>query len=132
MSNSHFRQKSGKQPSIRQLRIGEQIRHMLSEMLVRGTIHDRFLESVSITVTEVKLTADLSQATIYVEPLGGEEEDKALAALKRHAGYIRGEIGHKLKLRRTPSLVFRIDDSFNEAARIDALLRSRKVVRDLP
>ncbi len=118
-------------PSQRQLRVGELIRHELAAMLSRGEIHDDVLTAHVVSVTEVKLTPDLKLATAYVMPLGGKDEEMVLEALTRHRRYIRGELGRRLDLRFAPDIRFRGDDTFDEALRIDRLLNSEKVRRDL-
>ena len=118
-------------PSQRQLRVGELIRHVLAEILQRGEVHDPAFEGMVVTVPEVRVTPDLRVATIFVIPLGGKGADTILAAFERNKRFLRGEIGHRIDLRNVPDLVFRLDTSFDEAERIDALLRSPGVKRDL-
>lgn len=117
--------------SVRLLRVGEQIRHILAEVLSRGDVRDDVLSTHIISVSEVRVSPDLRHATAYVKPLGGGDEDAVIAALKRAARYLRGEVGRRLNTKYTPDLSFRIDESFDEAGRIDALLRSPRVARDL-
>lgn len=114
----------------RQLRIGEVIRHALSELLARGDIHDAVLASHVITIPEVRISSDLKLATAYVMPLGGQAIKPVLAALDSHRRYIRGEIAKRVNLKFAPDIRFLHDESFAEAARIDALLDSDKVRRD--
>lgn len=123
--------RDGSPPSQRQLRVGEVVRHVLAELLARGEVHDPDIEGMTITVPEVRMSSDLKLATCYVVPLGGRGAEKAVAALTRHARFLRGEVGRALTLRHTPELRFRIDESFAEGERIDALLRSDKVKRDV-
>lgn len=118
-------------PSQRQLRVGEALRHALSEILMRGDIRDGDLESVSVTVTQVKPSPDMRHATAFVEPLGGRNADKIVAALNRHKGFIRGEMGRMIALKFTPELRFVEDTSFAEAQKIEDLLKSERVRRDL-
>lgn len=118
-------------PTQRQLRIGEVIRHKLAEMLTRGEIHDDVLGTHVVTIPEVRMSPDLKLATVYVMPLGGEDIDPVLAALERNRRYIRGEIAHTLNLRFAPNLRFRRDETFEEASRIEMLLHSDKVRRDV-
>ncbi|MGD9827295.1 MAG: 30S ribosome-binding factor RbfA [Hyphomicrobiaceae bacterium] len=118
-------------PTQRQLRIGEVIRHKLAEMLTRGEIHDEVLGTHVVTIPEVRMSPDLKLATVYVMPLGGEDIDPVLAALERNRRYIRGEIAHTLNLRFAPNLRFRRDETFEEASRIEMLLHSDKVRRDI-
>ncbi|HEV2512828.1 30S ribosome-binding factor RbfA [Bosea sp. (in: a-proteobacteria)] len=120
----------GSGPSQRQLRVGELIRHALAEMLARGDIHDDVLAKHVITVPEVRLSPDLKLATCYIMPLGGQDIAAVLKALDGHKRHIRGEIAHKVNLKYAPDLRFRQDESFDEAARIDALLDSDAVRRD--
>src|SRR5215472_15518270 len=117
--------------SQRQLRVGELIRHALAEMLARGDVHDEVIETHLITVPEVRMSADLRLATVYVMPLGGRDGGEVLAALDRHRRYLRGEIAHRVNLKFAPEIRFRIDERFDEAERIDKLLRSPQVARDL-
>lgn len=118
-------------PSVRQLRVGEEIRHCLAEIFGRGDLHDPDLAGISLTVSEVRISPDLRNATAFVMPLGGGDVDKALTALARAAPYLRGRIGKQLQLRYLPTLSFRRDPSFDTATRIDEILRSPDVVRDL-
>ena len=118
-------------PSQRQLRVGELIRHTLAEMLSRGEVRDPDLEGLVVTVTEVRPSPDLKVATVYVMPLGGVGGDLALAALGRAAPYLRGRIAREVDLRFAPELRFALDTSFDEATRIETLLHSPRVARDL-
>ena len=120
----------GSGPSQRQLRVGELIRHALAEMLARGDIHDDVLAKHVITVPEVRLSPDLKLATCYIMPLGGQDVAPVLKALDANKRYIRGEVAHRVNLKYAPDLRFRQDESFDEAARIDALLDSEAVRRD--
>jgi ribosome-binding factor A len=121
---------SGSGSSQRQLRAGELVRHALAEILARGEIHDPVIETHLITVPEVRMTGDLRLATIYVMPLGGRDEAKVVAALERHKRYLRGEIARRVNLKFAPDIRFRIDERFEEAARIEKLLRSPDVTRN--
>jgi ribosome-binding factor A len=118
-------------PSQRQLRVGELIRHALAEMLVRGEIHDDVLASHVVTIPEVRMSADLRLATIYVMPLGGKDAKPVLGALEHNKRFIRGIIARAVNLKFAPDIRFAIDQTFDEAARIDRLLASDKVRRDL-
>jgi ribosome-binding factor A len=121
-----------KGPSQRQLRVGEMVRHALAEILTRTEIADPELEGRYITVTEVKCSPDLRHATVFARPFGLEEDGPALIkALNRHTRFLRGELARKVDLKYMPDLVFRLDETFDEAERIDALLRSPTVSRDL-
>ena len=112
------------------LRVGEMIRHKLAEMLARGDIHDDTLAGHVITVPEVRITADLKIATVYVMPLGGKGAQEVVVALARNKGFIRSEIARSINLKYAPDLRFKFDEMFDEAARIDALLASPKVRGD--
>jgi ribosome-binding factor A len=125
--------RSAKRPgsSQRQLRVGEMIRHAVAQLLTRGTIHDEVLLQRVVTVPEVRLTADLRLASVYVLPLGGEGIEAVLAALNRNKRYIRGEVARAVNLKFAPEIRFVADETFDEARRIDELLRSPKVAADL-
>jgi ribosome-binding factor A len=118
-------------PSQRQLRVGELVRHALSEILQRGEVHDPALEGMVVTVPEVRMSPDLRLATAYVMPLGGQGVAEAVAALERNTKFLRGEVAHRVNLRYAPELRFRVDTSFEESERVDALLRSPEVKRDI-
>ena len=118
-------------PSQRALRVGELIRHALAEVLQRGDVHDPAFDGVIVTVPEVRMTPDLKTATVFVVPLGGKGADDVLAAFERNNRYLRGVIARKVNLRYAPTLKFRLDRSFDEGDRIDALLRRPEVKRDL-
>lgn len=118
-------------PSQRQLRVGELLRHTLSEILRRGDIRDEDLVGVSVTITQVKPSPDMRHATVFCEPLGGRNAEKIIAALNRHRAYIRGEMGRMVDLRFTPDLRFIEDQSFAEAERIETILKSSRVARDV-
>ena len=117
--------------SQRQLRVGELIRHELADMFSRGAIHDPVVEAHMITVPEVRMSADLRLATIYVMPLGGRDGKEVVEALERNKRYMRGEIARRVNLKFAPDIRFRIDERFDEAERIDRLLRTPEVQRDL-
>jgi len=117
--------------SQRQLRVGELIRHELADMFSRGAIHDPVVETHMITVPEVRMSADLRLATIYVMPLGGRDGREVVEALERNKRYMRGEIARRVNLKFAPDIRFRIDERFDEAERIDRLLRTPEVQRDL-
>jgi ribosome-binding factor A len=121
---------TGKAPSQRQLRVGELVRHALAEILQRGDIHDPAFEGTVVTVPEVRMSPDLRLATVYVMPLGGQGGEAIVAAFERNKKYLRGEIAHRVDLRYAPDLRFRLDTSFAEGERVDALLRSSQVRRD--
>ena len=122
---------AGQMLSQRQLRVGELIRHALAELLSRGEVHDPVIEAHLITVPEVRMSADLRLATIYVIPLGGRDTEAVLAALERNKRFLRGEIARHVNLKFAPDIRFRIDERFDEAERIEKLLRTPAVQRDL-
>jgi ribosome-binding factor A len=130
MSRDHHRE-SGAVPSQRALRAGEVIRHAIAEILSRGEVHDPVIQHHLITVPEVRMTADLKLATIYVMPLGGRDGEEVLAALERNKRYLRGEIARRVNLKFAPDIRFRLDERFDEAERIEKLLRTPQVQRDL-
>ena len=117
--------------SQRQLRVGELVRHALADMLTRGDVHDPVIEGHLITVPEVKMSPDLRLATIYVMPMGGRDANEVVAAFDRHKKFLRAEIAHRINLKFAPDIRFRIDERFDEADRIDRLLHSPEVARDL-
>jgi len=118
-------------PSQRQLRVAEEIRHILARLLMRGELRDPALAGVSVTVSEVRISPDLKNATVFSLPLGGAKVDDVLKGLNRSAPYLRSQVGHALQLRYTPTLTFVEDKSFDEAHHIEELLKSDKVARDL-
>ena len=118
-------------PSQRQLRAGELIRHALVDILREQDINDPDLAGVSVTVSEVRMTSDLKHAICFVAPLGGGHAREVVKALNRHAKFLRGLLGHNIEMRFTPALKFLPDESFAEARRIDELLASPEVARDL-
>jgi len=117
--------------SVRLLRVGEQVRHVLSDVLMRGEVHDPVLAAHSVSVTEVRMSPDLRHATVFVKPLLGADEQDVLVALKRNSRYLRGEVAKRVNLKFSAQLKFLPDESFDEATRIDALLRRPEVARDL-
>ncbi|HEV2651586.1 MAG TPA: 30S ribosome-binding factor RbfA [Rhizomicrobium sp.] len=118
-------------PSQRQLRVGEMLRHALADVLRRGDIRDPDLNGVSVTITQIKPSPDMRHATVFCEPLGGQNAKQVIAALNKHKGYLRGEMGREIAMKFTPELRFVEDESFAEAQKIDDLLRSSRVARDL-
>jgi ribosome-binding factor A len=118
-------------PSQRQQRVAELVRHALAEVLSRGNIQDPVLTSHIVTVPEVRMSPDLKLATAYVMPLGGMDEKPVIEALERNKKMLRQEVARRVNLKFAPDLRFRRDDTFDEAARIDALLRSDRVRRDI-
>ena len=129
MARHQYRNSSG--GSQRQLRVGELIRHTLADMLARGEVHDPVLEGHMITVPEVRLSPDLRLATVYVMPLGGRNVDVVVAALERNKKFLRGEVARRVNLKFAPDVRFRVDERFDEAERIEKLLRTPAVQRDL-
>ena len=117
-------------PSQRQQRVAELVRHALAEVLSRGDLQDDVLTSHVVTIPEVRMSPDLKLATAYVMPLGGKDEREVLAALARHKKLLRHEVARRVNLKFAPDLRFRRDESFDEAARIEAILRSDRVRRD--
>jgi ribosome-binding factor A len=128
MSRAH--QKGG-EPSQRMLRVGELVRHAMSELLTRGALNDAVLDANVVTVPKVRMSPDLKLATIYVMPLGGKAVEPVLTALDTHKKFLRGEVARKIDLKFAPEIRFRMDDSFENSAKIDALLNSPRVKRDL-
>lgn len=126
---------TSEQQSIRVLKVGERVRHILSELLARGEVHDDIVSASNISVTEVRMTPDLRQATAYVKPLlgGGPDigEEDLVRALRQNTAFLQREVAKRLGLKFAPKLRFRKDESFAEADRIEALLRDPKVARDL-
>lgn len=120
-----------KGPSQRMLRVGELVRHALAALFARGEVEDELLRDIVITVPEVRMTPDLKIANAYVMPLGGQHAEEIVAALNRHRKFIRGRIAPQLNLKFAPEVKFFVDTTFEEAGRIDALLRSERVQRDL-
>jgi ribosome-binding factor A len=127
----HQRNDQASGGSQRQLRVGELIRHELADMLTRGDIHDPVIQAHLITVPEVRMSPDLRLATIYVMPLGGRDVEAVIAALDRNKRYVRGEIARRVNLKFAPEIRFRVDERFDEAERIEKLLRTPAVQRDL-
>jgi ribosome-binding factor A len=127
----HHQNKSERAPSQRQLRVGELVRHVLADVLARGEVHDPVIQCHLITIPEVRMTADLRLATIYMMPLGGHDIDAVLAALNRNKSFLRGEIARRVNLKFAPEIRFTIDNRFDEAERIERLLRTPAVQRDL-
>jgi ribosome-binding factor A len=120
-----------KPPSQRQLRVGEELRHVLARIFARQVLREPALQDTPITVTEVRASPDLRHATVFVMPLAGRNEGEVLAALRRGAAFLRRELSRDVPLRVMPSLAFELDRSFDEASHIDALLRRPEVERDL-
>jgi ribosome-binding factor A len=117
--------------SQRQLRVGELVRHAVSDILSQGGVHDDALSGHIITVPEVRMSPDLKLATVYIMPLGGRDVEAVVAALERNKKFLRGEVAHRVNLKFAPDLRFRVDERFDEAERIEKLLRTPAVQRDL-
>ena len=117
--------------SVRLLRVGEQVRHALSDILMRGDVHDDVLASHSVSITKVRMSPDLRHATVFVKPLLGADEAEVLAALKKNVRYLRGEVSRRVNTKYAAALKFLPDESFDEGNHIDTLLRSPVVARDL-
>jgi ribosome-binding factor A len=128
MSRAH---QQGGEPSQRMLRVAELIRHTMSDLLTRGDVRDPVLEGHVVTVPDVRMSPDLKLATIYVLPLGGKDVKEVLAALDQHRKYLRGEIAKRINLKFAPDIRFKADQSFDCGNKIDALLDSPQVKRDL-
>ena len=118
-------------PSVRVLRVGEQVRHVLSEILARGDVHDDVLAKHPVSVTEVRMSPDLRHATIFVKPLLGRDEEAVIKALRTNTAYLQREVAHRIRMKYAAKLKFLPDESFDEASHIDKLLRDPKVARDL-
>ena len=131
MPRQHHRKNSANGGSQRQLRVGEAVRHAVADILSHGSVHDTDLEAHIITVPEVRMSPDLKFATIYVMPLGGRDADIVVTALERNKKFLRGEVARRVNLKFAPDIRFRIDERFGEAERIEKLLRTPAVQRDL-
>ena len=122
---------TAEQQSVRVLKVGERVRHILSELLARQEVHDDVVSASNIAVTEVRMSPDLRNAAAYVKPLLGADEDDVITALRQNTAFLQREVAKRLGLKFAPKLKFRKDESFDEADRIEALLRDPKVARDL-
>ncbi|MEJ7777897.1 MAG: 30S ribosome-binding factor RbfA [Sphingomicrobium sp.] len=118
--------------SVRLLRVGEQVRHVLSEILGRGDVHDETLQSHLVSITEVRMSPDLRHAMVFVKPLLGQDEEVVLKAMRTNTAYLQREVASRVRLRYAARLKFIADESFDQGGHIDSLLRSPKVARDLP
>lgn len=117
--------------SVRSLRVGEQVRHVLSEILQRGDVHDETLANHLVSITEVRMSPDLRHATVFVKPLLGKDEDAVLKALRTNTAYLQREVASRVQTKYAAKLKFLADESFDEGSHIDALLRAPKVAQDL-
>ena len=117
--------------SVRLLRVGEQARHVLSEILIRGDVHDELLAKTPISVTEVRMSPDLRHATVFIRPLLGENMEAVLKALRTNTAYLQSEVAKRVQMKYAAKLKFLADESFDEGGHIDSLLKQPKVARDL-
>ena len=117
--------------SVRLLRVGEQVRHILSELLQRGDVHDATLENHLVSVTEVRMSPDLRHATVFVKPLLGQDEEAVLKALRTNTAYLQREVAHRVRMKYAAKLKFIADESFDEGTHIDRLLRTPRLHRTL-
>ena len=117
--------------SVRLLRVGEQVRHALSEVLMRGDVHDATLQSHLVSITEVRMSPDLRHATVFVKPLLGQDEEVVLKALRTNTAYLQSEVARRVNTKYAAKLKFLADESFDEGGKIDAILRTDHVARDL-
>lgn len=117
--------------SVRLLRVGEQMRHTLSDILARGDVHDEVLAKHPVTITEVRMSPDLRHATVFMKPLLGRDEEAVLKALRTNTAYLQREVAARVQMKYAAKLKFLADESFDEGSHIDALLRKPEVARDL-
>jgi ribosome-binding factor A len=117
--------------SVRLLRVGEQARHVLSDILIRGDVHDELLAKTPISVTEVRMSPDLRHATVFIRPLLGKNMEAVLKALRTNTAYLQSEVAKRVQMKYAAKLKFLADESFDDGGHIDALLRDPKVARDL-
>jgi len=113
------------------LRVGEQVRHVLSELLQRGNVHDQTLQSHLVSITEVRMSPDLRHATVFVKPLLGQDEEAVLKALRQNTAYLQREVASRVQTKYAAKLKFLADESFDEGGHIDRLLRSEHIAQDL-
>lgn len=125
------RQETPEGRSVRLLRIGEQVRHVLSELLQRGDVHDDVLQSHLVSITEVRMSPDLRHATVFVKPLLGMDEEAVVKALRHNTAFLQREVARRVRMKYAAKLKFVPDESFDESTHIDRLLRSEKVAQDL-
>jgi ribosome-binding factor A len=117
--------------SVRLLRVGEQVRHILAEILMRGDVHDETLAAHLVSVTEARMSPDLRYAIVFVKPLLGQDEETVLKALRTNTAYFQSEVAKRVNLKYAAKIQFRLDESFDEGVKIDRLLRDARVKRDL-
>lgn len=125
------RQETAEGRSVRLLRVGEQVRHVLSELLQRGDVHDEVLSSHVVSITEVRMSPDLRHATVFVKPLLGHDEDAVLKALRQNTAFLQREVARRVRMKYAAKLKFVADESFDEGSHIDRILRSEHVAQDL-
>ena len=126
-----MKNQANEEKSVRTLRVGEQVRHVLSEILQRGDVHDDTLTNHLVSVTEVRMSPDLRHATVFVKPLLGKDEDVVLKALRTNTAYLQREVASRVQTKYAAKLKFLADESFDEGSHIDSLLRAPKVAQDL-
>lgn len=124
-------QEDNQGPSVRVLRVGEQVRHVLSEILQRGDVHDDVLSRNPVSITEARMSPDLRHATVFIKPLLGRNEPEVLKALRTNTAYLQREVAKRIRMKYAAKLKFLADESFDEASHIEKLLRDPKVARDL-
>ena len=117
--------------SVRLLRVGEQVRHVLSDVLARGEVHDDTLQSHLVSVTEVRMSPDLRHATVFVKPLLGQDEEVVLKALRTNTAFLQREVASRVRTKYAAKLRFRLDESFDTGTHIDRILRTDHVAQDL-
>lgn len=125
------RQETAEGRSVRLLRVGEQVRHVLSELLQRGEVHDEVLSNHLVSITEVRMSPDLRHATVFVKPLLGEDEEAVLKALRQNTAFFQREVARRVRMKYASRIKFVADESFDEGSHIDRLLRSEHVAQDL-
>ena len=126
-----MKNQGNEEKSVRTLRVGEQVRHVLSEILQRGDVHDETLARHLVSVTEVRMSPDLRHATVFVKPLLGKDEDEVLKALRTNTAYLQREVAGRVQTKYAAKLKFLADESFDEGSHIDSLLRAPRVAQDL-
>jgi ribosome-binding factor A len=126
-----MKNQGNEEKSVRTLRVGEQVRHVLSEILQRGDVHDDTLASHLVSITEVRMSPDLRHATVFVKPLLGKDEEVVLKALRTNTAYLQREVASRVQTKYAAKLKFLADESFDEGSHIDSLLRAPKVAQDL-
>jgi ribosome-binding factor A len=126
-----MKNQGNEEKSVRTLRVGEQVRHVLSEILQRGDVHDETLANHLVSITEVRMSPDLRHATVFVKPLLGKDEEAVLKALRTNTAYLQREVASRVQTKYAAKLKFLADESFDEGSHIDALLRAPKVAQDL-